>query len=94
MAYWTSMRYFAGLALCLGVVFCTGCGTSSEGSRYLMQHGVSDSGYPPKGSGVNTGSPAISSMGGDVNDKGIEAEPTKKQPPQNIPSNLAATPRT
>lgn len=57
-----------------------------------MQHGVADSGYPPKGSGTNTGSPAISSMGDDVNDKGIEAEPVKA-PPQNIPSNLAATPR-
>ena len=57
-----------------------------------MQHGVSDSGYPPPGSGTNTGSPAISSMGGDVNDKGIEAEPVKT-PKQNIPPNLAATPR-
>ena len=57
-----------------------------------MQHGVSDSGYPPPGSGTNSGSPAISSMGGDVNDKGIKAEPVKT-PKQNIPANLAATPR-
>ena len=81
------------MVLCIGAAICTGCGTSSEGSRYLMQHGVSDSGYPPPGSGTNTGSPAISSMGGDVNDKGIiEAEPVKT-PKQNIPPNLAATPR-
>jgi hypothetical protein len=72
---------------------CTGCGTSSEGSRYLMQHGVSDSGYPPKGSGTNTGSPSIGSMGEEVNAKGIEAEPVKAAP-QNIPANLAATPRS
>jgi hypothetical protein len=58
-----------------------------------MQHGVSDSGYPPKGSGVNTGSPSIGSMGEEVNAKGIEAEPVKAAP-QNIPANLAATPRT
>ena len=83
------------LVLCVGVAISVGCGTSSEGSRYLMQHGVSDSGYPPPGSGTNTGSPAISSMGGDVNDKGLEAEPEPvKTPKQNIiPPNLRATPR-
>ena len=81
------------IVLCVGAAICAGCGTSSEGSRYLMQHGVSDSGYPPQGSGTNTGSPAISSMGGDVNDKGIKAEPVKT-PKQNIPANLASTPRT
>ena len=81
------------MALCVGVAMCCGCGTSTEGSRYLMQHGVSDSGYPPKGSGTNTGSPAVSSMGADVNEKGIEAEHVKTHP-QNIPANLAATPRT
>ncbi len=59
-----------------------------------MQHGVSDSGYPPKGSGVSEGSPAIGSMGEEVSEKGIEAEPGKKKPVQNIPANLAATPRT
>jgi hypothetical protein len=80
-------------ALCAVAAISMGCGTSSEGSRYLMQHGVSDSGYPPPGSGQNTGSPAISSMGGDVNDKGIEAEPVET-PKQDIPPNLAATPRT
>jgi hypothetical protein len=93
MANWMNTRSWAALALCLGSAICMGCGTSSEGSRYLMQHGVADSGYPPKGSGANPVSPAVSSMGGDVNEKGIEAEPVKT-PPQNIPPNLAATPRT
>jgi hypothetical protein len=32
-------------------------------------------------------------MGEEVNDKGIEKEPVKT-PPQNIPPNVAATPRT
>jgi hypothetical protein len=58
-----------------------------------MQHGVADSGYPPKGAGTDPGSPAISSMGQEVEEKGIEAEPVKVSP-QNIPSNLAASPRT
>jgi hypothetical protein len=58
-----------------------------------MQHGVSDSGYPPMGSGDNFGSPAISSMGQEVNEKGIEGEPVIA-PKQNIPANLASTPRT
>ena len=58
-----------------------------------MQHGVSDSGYPPPGSGINPGSPAIGSMGEDVNEKGIEAEPVKA-PKQDIPANLATTPRS
>lgn len=69
-----------------------GCGTSTEGSRYLMQHGVADSGYPPQGAGQNPGSPAISSMGGDVNSKGIESERVQAAK-QNIPSNVASTPR-
>jgi hypothetical protein len=81
------------VALCACGVICVGCGTSTQGSRYLMQHGVSDSGYPPKGAGTDAGSPAISSMGGEVDEKGVEGEPVKT-PPQNIPSNLAATPRT
>ena len=93
MVNWKNSRFWAALALTIGAVAATGCGTSTEGSRYLMQHGVSDSGYPPKGSGTNTGSPAVSSMGGDVNAKGIEAEPVKT-PPQNIPANVASTPRT
>jgi hypothetical protein len=93
MVYRMNTRTLAALALCVGAAVCTGCGTSSEGSRYLMQHGVSDSGYPPKSSGTNTGSPAISSMGEEVNDKGIEGEYVKI-PKQNIPQNLAATPRT
>ena len=59
----------------------------------MMQHGVSDSGYPPKGSGTNTGSPAISSMGEEVNNDGIEGE-AQKTPKQDIPKNLVATPRT
>jgi hypothetical protein len=79
--------------LCAVAVVSVGCGTSSPGSRYLMQHGISDSGYPPQGSGTNPGSPAISSMGEEVNEKGIEAEPVVT-PKQNIPANLAATPRT
>jgi hypothetical protein len=79
--------------LCVGAAICTGCGTSTAGSRYLMQHGVSDSGYPPQGGGDNPGSPAISSMGEDVSEKGIEGEPVFA-PKQNIPANLAATPRT
>ena len=79
--------------VCVGAAICMGCGTSSEGSRYLMQHGVSDSGYPPMGSGSNPGTPAISSMGEEVNEKGIEAEPVTA-PKQDIPSNLATTPRT
>lgn len=79
-------------ALCTGAVLMTGCGISSEGSRYLMQNGVSDSGYPPKGAGTNPGSPAVSSMGGEVNEKGIEAE-HEKTPAQNIPANVAHTPR-
>ena len=58
-----------------------------------MQHGVSDSGYPPLGSGDNFGSPAIGSMGAEVSEKGIEAEPVTT-PKQDIPANLAATPRT
>lgn len=70
----------------------TACGTSTEGSRYLMQHGVADSGYPPKGSGTNPGSPAVSSMGGEVGEKGIEVEHTKA-PAQNIPNNVAHSPR-
>ncbi len=78
--------------LCAAAAVCAGCGTSTEGSRYLMQHGVSDSGYPPMGSGDNPGSPAISSMGDDVNVKGIEGEYVKA-PKQNIPANLATTPR-
>lgn len=86
-------RRLAIVAFVVGAIVCIGCGTSSEGSRYNMQHGVSDSGYPPRGSGTNTGSPAISSMGEEVNDKGIEKEPVKT-PPQNIPPNIAATPRT
>jgi hypothetical protein len=32
-------------------------------------------------------------MGGEVDEKGVEGEPVKTAP-QNIPSNLAATPRT
>ena len=89
----TKTRIWAALALGIGALISIGCGTSTEGSRYLMQHGVADSGYPPKGSGTNTGSPAISSMGEEVNDKGIEGKPVKAAP-QNIPSNLASTPRT
>ena len=81
------------LALGVGALILVGCGTSTEGSRYLTMHGVSDAGYPPKGSGTDPGSPAISSMGGEVEEKGIEGEPVKT-PPQNIPSNLAARPRT
>jgi hypothetical protein len=87
-------RSVGALALCVGaVIFCTGCGTSTEGSRYQMQHGVSEAGYPPKGSGIDPASPAISSMGEEVNSKGIERE-AGKTPKQNIPANLAATPRT
>jgi hypothetical protein len=93
MVNWMNIRSFLVLTLFVGVVICTGCGTSTEGSRYLMRHGISDSGYPPQGGGDNPGSPAISSMGEEVNDKGIEGEPVKA-PPQNIPPNLAATPRT
>jgi hypothetical protein len=61
----------------------------------MMQHGVSDAdaGYPPKGSGTDPASPSISSMGGDVDAKGIEAKPPKV-PDQNIPANVASTPRT
>ena len=81
------------IVLCIGAAICAGCGTSTEGSRYLMQHGVADSGYPPPGSGTNPGSPAISSMGEEVNEKGIDGE-FVKAPSQNIPPNLAATPRT
>ena len=93
MVNWKSLRSWAVLLLCVGAVISTGCGISSEGSRYNMQNGVSDSGYPPKGSGTNTGSPAVSSMGDDVNAKGIEGEHVKAAP-QNIPANVAATPRT
>jgi hypothetical protein len=93
MVNWMKKRTCAVVALCAAAAMLTACGTSTQGSRYNMQHGVSDSGYPPKGSGNNPGSPAISSMGGDVNEKGIEREPVKT-PPQNIPSNLASTPRT
>jgi hypothetical protein len=93
MVIWTNTRTVAALAVCIGVVLCSSCGTSSEGSRYLMQHGVADSGYPPKGAGTDPGSPAISSMGEGVAEKGIEAEPAKV-PAQNIPPSLAATPRT
>jgi hypothetical protein len=56
-----------------------------------MQHGVSDSGYPPKGAGTNPGSPATSSMSADASAKGIEAERVQA-PPQNIPSNVATSP--
>ena len=93
MAIWTNTRTVAALAVCIGVALCSGCGTSSEGSRYLMQHGVADSGYPPKGGGTAPGSPAISSMGEEVNDKGIESERVVA-PKQNIPANVAGTPRT
>lgn len=93
MVNWFNTRSVAALALCIGGMALAGCGISTEGSRYMMQHGVSDSGYPPKGSGTNPGSPAISSMGGDVNQKGIESEPVKT-PKQNIPSNVAASPRS
>ena len=93
MVNWLNKRSWAILALCAGAAICTGCGISTEGSRYNMQHGISDSGYPPKGAGDNPGSPSISSMGKEVNDKGIEGEPVKA-PPQNIPPNLASTPRT
>jgi hypothetical protein len=93
MVNWMNKRTWAVLAVCAGAVICTACGTSSEGSRYNMQHGVSESGYPPKGSGDNPGSPAISSMGDEVNEKGIEGEQVKT-PPQNIPPNLATTPRS
>jgi hypothetical protein len=88
-----STRSLALVALCLGAATCIGCGTSSEGSRYNMQHGISDSGYPPKGAGTDPGSPAISSMGQEVDEKGVESKPAKT-PAQNIPPNLAATPRT
>lgn len=91
--YWLNMFNWKIAALCMGVAIFTGCGISTEGSRYEMQHGVSDSGYPPPGSGTNPGSPAISSMGEEVNEKGIEGEPVIA-PKQNIPPNLAATPRT
>jgi hypothetical protein len=92
MFKWISTRTWAALALCLGAAVCSGCGTSTEGSRYLMRHGVSDSGYPPKGSG-DPETPSVSSMGADVDEKGIEGEPVKTAP-QNIPSNLATRPRT
>lgn len=93
MVNWMNTRSLAALVLCIGAVISTGCGTSSEGSRYMMQHGVADSGYPPKGSGTDPESPAVSSMGGKVDEKGIEAEPVKT-PQQDIPRNVAATPRT
>ena len=93
MVNWTNTRSWAVLALCVGAAMCTGCGTSTEGSRYLTRHGVSDSGYPPKGGGIDPESPSISSMGAEVNEKGIEGEPVKPTP-QNIPSNLATRPRT
>jgi hypothetical protein len=93
MVNWKRKRFWAIAAICAGVATLVGCGTSTEGSRYNMQHGLSESGYPPKGAGDNPGSPAISSMGDDVNGKGIEGEPVKAAP-QNIPPNLAATPRT
>jgi hypothetical protein len=83
----------AAVLLSLAAVICTGCGISTEDSRYQMQHGVSKSGYPPQGSGVNPGTPAIGSMGEEVNEKGIESEPVKS-PKQNIPANLATTPRS
>jgi hypothetical protein len=83
----------AGVVLCLGAIVCTGCGVSTEGSRYQMTHGVSPNGYPPAGSGINPGSPAISSMGDHVNSQGIEAEPAKA-PKQNIPANLKTTPES
>ncbi len=89
----TDIRLGVALTLCIGTVISTGCGTSTQASRYQMQHGVSESGYPPTGGGTDYGSPSISSMGGDVDEKGIEAEPVKA-PKQNIPANLAASPRT
>ena len=48
-------------AVLLAAVLLAGCGTSSEGSRYEDQHGVSkDSGYP-KGEPKDSGSPALAS---------------------------------
>jgi len=85
-------RSLAAVVFGLGTIITIGCGTSTEGSRYLMQHGVSDSGYPPKGSGTNPGSPSNSIMGEEVNAKGIEGERVQAAK-QNIPSNVAATPR-
>lgn len=87
------MKKAAGVVLCLGVLACVGCGTSSEGSRYQMTHGISPNNYPPPGSGANPGSPSISSMGDHVNRDGIEAEPVKA-PKQNIPANLKSTPES
>jgi hypothetical protein len=93
MAFQVNRRSLALLALAIGGIMLTACGTSTQGSRYLMQNGVSDSGYPPKGSGQNPGSPANSSMGEKVSDEGIEGERVIA-PKQNIPSNVASTPRT
>lgn len=81
-------------ALGMVLLVSTGCGTSSAGSRYLMQHGVADSGYPPKGNSPDAGSPALGSMGADVTAKGVEREAAKPAPKQDIPANIAATPRT
>jgi hypothetical protein len=88
-----SWQKTAGVVLFLGSLICAGCGTSTEGSRYQMTHGVSPNGYPPQGSGTNPGSPAISSMGEKVNSEGVEAEPVKT-PKQNIPANLKTTPQS
>jgi hypothetical protein len=93
MAYRLNRRSLAALVLGLGAMMTSGCGISTEGSRYLMQHGVSDSGYPPQGAGQNPGSPSNSAMGGEVTAKGIEGE-RMKAPKQNIPSNVVSTPRT
>jgi hypothetical protein len=93
MAFQVNRRSLSVLALCIGAAALTGCGTSSDGSRYNMQTGVSDSGYPPKGAGQNPGSPATSSMSPEASEKGIEGE-RMIAPKQNIPSNVAGTPRS
>jgi len=94
MSFRIDKRFLAVSALGMVVCLSNGCGTSSSGSRYLMQHGVADSGYPPKGAPADAGSPALSSMGGDVSAKGVEREVAKPAPKQDIPANVAATPRT
>lgn len=47
----------------LAAALLTGCGTSSEGSRYNAQHGVAqDSGYPSGAKPTDAESPALGGL--------------------------------
>ena len=45
----------------VAAAFLTGCGTSSEGSRYNAQHGVAQDSQYPKGQPRDSDSPALAS---------------------------------